>query len=262
MRSKAHIKGHPLHPILVSFPIALLTGAFLLDLMTLFTGGQSYLKAAVYAEVGGLISALIAAVPGIIDYYCTVPPDSSAKRRATKHGMINGIMVMLFMMALLLRLKSDISLPVLIGMEAIGIMLIGVAGWLGGTLVVRNQIGVDHRYANAGKWQEETIETKAEKIELKDIDVLKLNQMKLLRINEKRIVIARTETGIVAFDDHCSHRGASLADGVMICETVQCPWHGSQFNVKNGEVKAGPAKQAIGTYRIESGNQKYYLLFK
>ena len=73
---------------------------------------------------------------------------------------------------------------------------------------------------------------------------LEVNQMRLLHVGDKRIVVGRTAEGYVAFDDHCTHRGGSLAGGVMICETVQCPWHGSQFDVVTGDVKAGPAKKS------------------
>ena len=76
-------------------------------------------------------------------------------------------------------------------------------------------------------------------------------QMKLLHVPGRRIVLARTEQGYVAFDDRCTHRGGPLADGVLICGTVQCPWHGSQFDTRTGAVKAGPAKDTIATYRVE-----------
>jgi nitrite reductase/ring-hydroxylating ferredoxin subunit len=75
--------------------------------------------------------------------------------------------------------------------------------------------------------------------------------MKLLHVDGKRIVLARTEDGYVAFDDGCTHKGGSLAGGAMICGTVQCPWHGSQFDARTGDVKAGPAKKGITTYRVE-----------
>ena len=74
--------------------------------------------------------------------------------------------------------------------------------------------------------------------------------MKLIRVSGKRIVIGRTEKGYVAFDDHCTHRGGSLAGGVLICGTVQCLWHGSQFNVSTGKVEIGPARKAIETYQL------------
>jgi nitrite reductase/ring-hydroxylating ferredoxin subunit len=74
-------------------------------------------------------------------------------------------------------------------------------------------------------------------------------------VNGQRIVLARSAEGYVAFSDHCSHRGASLGDGAMICGTVQCPWHGSQFDVRSGAVRAGPAVEGIETFHVreESG---------
>jgi uncharacterized membrane protein/nitrite reductase/ring-hydroxylating ferredoxin subunit len=259
MRSKANIKGHPLHPILVSFPIAFFTGAFISDLILVATDKLFFGQMAKYLEAGGIIFALIAAIPGIVDYYSVVPPESSAMKRATRHGVLNISMLFIFAMALLLRKNDEISIFIILLLEGAGVVILTLAGWLGGTLVHRNQIGVDHRYAGAGKWKEETLPSDG-KPELKDLDKLGMNQMKLLHLDTKRIVIGRTESGYVAFQDFCTHRGGSLADGALICDTVQCPWHGSQFNVKNGSVTAGPAKENIKTYRIEVSNGKYYLV--
>jgi nitrite reductase/ring-hydroxylating ferredoxin subunit len=79
---------------------------------------------------------------------------------------------------------------------------------------------------------------------------LQVNQMKLVRASDRRIVVARTESGVAAFDDRCTHKGGPLSDGVLICGTVQCPWHGSQFDVTTGKVVCGPAKDDIATYPV------------
>jgi uncharacterized membrane protein/nitrite reductase/ring-hydroxylating ferredoxin subunit len=258
VRSKAHIKGHPIHPILVTFPIAFFVSAFISDLILIITDRVFFGQMAKYLEAGGIIFGVIAAVPGIIDYFGAVPPESSAMKRATKHGLLNISMLFIFIMALLLRMKSDVSTFTLLILEGAGVVMLTVSGWLGGTLVHRNQIGVDHRYAGAGKWKEEIVNSDG-KIELKNMDQLGINQMKLLHVNNKRIVIGRSESGLVSFDDSCTHRGGSLADGVMICGTVQCPWHGSQFNCQTGTVNAGPAKEKIKTYKIEVVDNRYYL---
>ena len=84
--------------------------------------------------------------------------------------------------------------------------------------------------------------------------------MKLIHVQDKRIVVANTGNGYAAFDDRCSHRGGSLAGGAMICGTVQCPWHGSQFDAKTGEVKAGPAKEKINTYEVKEAEGKIFLI--
>ena len=115
-------------------------------------------------------------------------------------------------------------------------------------------------YAHAGKWKEETVEkSSGQPMAVATLDELKVNQMKLVHVDGKRIVIAKTEKGYVAFDDRCTHKGGSLAGGSMICGTVQCPWHGSQFDVTNGEVKAGPAGEKIFTYTVSESQGKVYL---
>jgi nitrite reductase/ring-hydroxylating ferredoxin subunit len=87
-------------------------------------------------------------------------------------------------------------------------------------------------------------------LRIEGFDELGVDQMKLLRIGQRRIVLGRTEEGYVAFDDRCTHKGGTLADGTLMCGMVQCPWRGSQFDVHTGAVKHGPAKQAIATYGV------------
>ena len=65
---------------------------------------------------------------------------------------------------------------------------------------------------------------------------------------------------IPVFTSNCKHRGGPLSDGALICDTVQCPWHGSQFDVKTGIVKAGPARENIEIYKVEEKEGKIYLL--
>jgi nitrite reductase/ring-hydroxylating ferredoxin subunit len=155
--------------------------------------------------------------------------------------------------------SNDPSITLILSLETIGLALMMTAGWMGGTLVYRNQVGVDPRYAFSGKWKELHAEQTSGKIEVAAADELLLNQMKLVHVAGKRIVLGKTEQGYKAFDDRCTHKGGSLAGGTMICGTVQCPWHGSQFDVCNGAVKAGPAKEAIGTYTVIEEGSKVYL---
>jgi nitrite reductase/ring-hydroxylating ferredoxin subunit len=149
-----------------------------------------------------------------------------------------------------------------LGLEAIGLAVLTAGAYMGGTLVTRNLIGVDHRYAQAGKWRDESVTAKPNQaITVATRDELKVDQMKLLRVGDKRIALARTDNGCVAFDDRCTHKGGSLAGGVMMCGTVQCLWHGSQFDVSTGTVKAGPATKPIEVYQVkdEQGDIKLVL---
>jgi nitrite reductase/ring-hydroxylating ferredoxin subunit/uncharacterized membrane protein len=259
MKSRAHIKGHPLHPILVCFPIAFYTGTLLFDILAK-TYSPEFLFTAYNLEIAALIAAALAAIPGIIDYVKTVPPKSSAKKRGAKHALTNAAVIIFYVAALVYRAKNEVpNINILIALEGAGWLLLLFAGWMGGTLVYRNQIGVDPRYADAGKWKEEYYEIHEGEFEVGDVDGLKINQMKLIHTGGKRIVIARSDEGYVAFDDRCTHRGGSLAGGSMICGTVQCPWHGSQFSVTDGSVKAGPAKMPVVTYPLRQENGKLFL---
>jgi nitrite reductase/ring-hydroxylating ferredoxin subunit/uncharacterized membrane protein len=258
MRSTASFRGHPIHPALIPFPIAFLVGALLFDAAGRLFDRPALWEAGAYLTLAGIAAGLLAALPGALDYLRTVPPESSGRKRATRHALANVSALVLFGLALWVRgsvTAPPVSLSLLLQLAGAG--LLGVGGWMGGTLVFRNQIGVDHRYAGAGKWREERLEARpGQAILVAGRDELERDQMKLLHVNGRRIVLARTEDGYTAFDDRCTHRGASLADGVMICGTVQCPWHGSQFDVRSGAVRAGPAADGIRTYEVrEEGGE-------
>jgi nitrite reductase/ring-hydroxylating ferredoxin subunit/uncharacterized membrane protein len=256
MRSRAHFRSHPLHPPLTAFPLAFLIGGFLADLVGRIFGWQELWTVGGYLVVAGIFAGLLAAIPGIIDYRYTVPPESSGKKRARKHALVNVSALVIFALARWVRGDAAVAPdPPILVLEAIGAGLLLLGGWMGGTLVFRNQIGVDHRYAGAGKWREISIDEPASgPIRVAAADELEVGQMKLIRLPDRRVVLARTESGYAAFDDHCSHRGGTLAGGTVACDTVTCPWHGSQFDVRTGEVVAGPAKDAIRSYPAEATN--------
>lgn len=81
MKSRASFKSHPLHPILVCFPIAFYTGTWVFDILALLYD-PVFLHTAYTLEKAAIGSAVVAAIPGIIDYTYTVPPASSAKKEA------------------------------------------------------------------------------------------------------------------------------------------------------------------------------------
>ena len=128
---------------------------------------------------------------------------------------------------------------------------------LGGTLVYRNQIGVDRRYAmpktkaaHACMRSEKPV---CNQSELSD------GQLMLASVGNERVAVARCGEGIFAFSDHCTHRGGPLSDGALIGCVVQCPWHGSQFDVTTGRVVAGPAEEKIKLYDVELRNGEVYV---
>jgi nitrite reductase/ring-hydroxylating ferredoxin subunit/uncharacterized membrane protein len=252
MRSRAQVKGHPIHPALIPFPFAFLMGALLFDALGWLRGNEALWTTAGHLTIAGLGSGVLAAIPGAIDFLHTVPPVSSARRRATRHAVGNVLALSLFALAWAVRGERWEPGMASLGLELLGAGALAYSGWLGGTLVTRNLISVDHRYAGAGKWQESHIAARGgEPLAVGHVDDLEENQMKLLHVNGRRLVLGRTSDGYRAFEDRCTHRGGSLAGGVLLCGTVQCLWHGSQFDVTTGRVTCGPAKEPIRAYAVE-----------
>lgn len=250
-----NLNDHPIHPMLVDFPIAYLVGGALVSAWASATHRPAWFRTARHMRLLGLWSACAAALPGLVDYVFAVPPRSSAKQRATNHMVANVSALTLFGASLATDPDEDARpAPWRVGAELCGAGLLGVAGWLGGTLVYRNQIAVDHLSANAGRLRIEAhplSDTATGLVDVASDDELAVDQMKLLRIGSRRVVLARTQEGYAAFDDSCTHKGGPLADGALVCGTVQCPWHGSQFDVRTGAVRQGPASQAVKTYDVE-----------
>jgi nitrite reductase/ring-hydroxylating ferredoxin subunit/uncharacterized membrane protein len=251
MKSYANVKSHPVHPALIPFPFAFLLGALLFDAAGWWTERVEWTFTGMHLVEAGLVAGLVAAVPGVLDYWKRVPPKSSAQKRAFSHGLANVAALVLFTSSWFLR-RADGLTPVALAVEVVGAGALVYAGWLGGILVTRNLISVDHRHANAGKWQEARYTAAAGKpVVVGRVGDLEENQMKLLVINGVRVVLARTRDGYTAFQDGCTHRGGSLADGACIDGFVQCLWHGSQFDTSTGEVHCGPAKKKIEIYDVK-----------
>jgi nitrite reductase/ring-hydroxylating ferredoxin subunit/uncharacterized membrane protein len=252
MQSRASFKAHPLHPALIPFPFAFLTGAAVADIGAWLMNTPPLSMTARHLTIAGLATGLLAAIPGAVDYFYTVPPASSGKQRATRHALANVAALALFAMAVVIRGRAELPSIAVLLLEVAGAAALVYAGWLGGTLVTRNLISVDHRYAGAGKWQEERLENaKKRPLVVGHTDDLKPGQMKLLHVEGRRLVLARTPKGYTVFDDRCTHRGGSLAGGVLVGDTVQCLWHGSQFDCFTGGVSCGPAKKPIAAYPVE-----------
>ena len=257
MRSKAAIQSHPIHPMLVSLPIGLWIAAFVFELVG--RDNPDLWAAGFYCVIGGCVGAVLAALPGALDWLTVVPPNSSAKQRGLIHGGLNTLDLLLFIYVAY-RLGSPSARPdgVALSLMGIGVAILGVTGWLGGTLAYRNQIGVDRRYANAGQAKTRSLPNWSRPVcnqsELGD------GQMLLAIVGTERVVVGRCAEGLFAFSDHCTHKGGPLSDGALVACTVQCPWHGSQFDVQTGRVVAGPAQQKIQVYALDVRNGEVYVL--
>lgn len=258
MRSRASIKSHPLHPMLIAFPIGLLVTSLVFDLISRWRDLPSLAAAAWYCVIAGLVGGVIAAIPGVIDLFSVVPQKSSARSRGYKHGILNGLAIVAFISVAAYRggpgVMADNTSLIL---SAVGVCLLGISGWLGATLVYRNQIAVEHLYANAAKYKEVTLSDWNHAV--CKTDELVEGQLMLANIQGARVAVGRCPEGIVAFQDACTHKGGPLSDGALIGCTVQCPWHGSQFDVHSGRVVNGPADERILTYDVVTRGDEVFV---
>ncbi len=146
MKTPASIGGHPIHPMLVNFPIGLWVFSLACDLVGLFVAAPGvWFTVALYTMVGGLIGALAAAVPGFIDllyYKGGAPP---VKKIALTHMTINLSVVVLYAVNIGLRIDAPTSRIVPVILSAIGVCVICVSGWLGGQMVHVYGVGVEGR---------------------------------------------------------------------------------------------------------------------
>jgi uncharacterized membrane protein len=132
--------------MLVVFPIGLFVVAFLCDIALLTTGNSVYGTVAYYVIAAGIVGALLAAVPGFIDYASLRSP--RVKSLGTWHMILNLTVVVLFAINFYLRTEpglevTDGSTMVPFALSLAGVVLLGISGWLGGEMVYRHGVGVD-----------------------------------------------------------------------------------------------------------------------
>lgn len=146
MASKASIGGHPVHPMIIPFPLALWTTSFLTDLLFYFTRKPVLPLISKYLLAAGCIGAVAAAIPGIIDWAAIKHKD--VKRIANWHARLNVIALLIFAASLYLRMKSGGAAFVNYGLKVpfllsfVGVILISISGWLGGVLSFEYGVGV------------------------------------------------------------------------------------------------------------------------
>jgi uncharacterized membrane protein len=143
MESKVKLAGHPVHPMLIVFPLGLLATAVIFDIIFLVSGNSQWTEVAYYMIGAGIIGGLAAAVFGWLDWIA-IPNGTRARRIGLWHGVGNVIVVGLFILSWVLRRENPEVPPtgaIVAGVAAVVLAL--VTAWLGGELVDRLGVGVD-----------------------------------------------------------------------------------------------------------------------
>jgi uncharacterized membrane protein len=131
---KSTVAGHPLHPMLIVAPAALIPFGFILDAMHRSTGKESYADAAYYSLVGGLVGGLAAGTAGAMDYL-TIEPETDVKRTANVHAVLNGGVLALTALNLLGRRNKRHHRGGSLALSSLAALGVLLSGWFGGRMV-------------------------------------------------------------------------------------------------------------------------------
>jgi nitrite reductase/ring-hydroxylating ferredoxin subunit/uncharacterized membrane protein len=228
--------GHPAHPMLVTVPIGAVTSAVVLDI----TGGDP--RAARRLVGLGLVSALPASLTGLSDWSDT---RGAERRVGVAHLALNAVGLSLLAGSWLARRadRSDRSDRSAAGpwLTLAGLAVLGGSGWLGGHLAYAMGVGVDTTafqrpptdWADAAD-ESDLVEGRAIAVTVEDMPVL----------------LVRSQGVIRAINDRCTHRGAPLHEGPIEDGCVECPWHGSRFDLTDGSVVRGPATRPAPAFEL------------
>ncbi|MEO8570221.1 MAG: Rieske (2Fe-2S) protein [Chloroflexota bacterium] len=230
--------GHPVHAAATDIPIGTLLLTVVLDVM-----GQP--DAATIALVATILFMLAAAVTGVADYADT---DGTALVRATLHSTLMVVALVVVLLSFLFRLGSpaDRTIPALLSFIAFLIVIAGA--YVGGDVVyVFGNMVSRHAFRGAGtKWVR--LETGA----VTDLAELPESTPTKARAGINDLVLVRIAGTVHALHATCAHEGGPLAQGTVVDGCIECPWHGSRFEITDGHVRRGPALYDQPSFEIRA----------
>lgn len=234
--------GHPLHPVLTDVPLGVWTITVLFDIIYLFNGSKVWFDAAELSIFVGVLAALYTAVVGFTDWNETIGRE---RRVGVAHGLLNSLVILIYIVSLLIRWTGG-SPVVAIILAFIGYILLLTAAFLGGELVYSIGTGVNHH-----AWQHQPEKFTRVMLEGQLSDGILVRGL----AGDTPVLLYKKGDRICAIGETCSHAGGPLAEGEVIGDVVQCPWHQSHFDLCTGQVRQGPATMSQVRYdaRIQGG---------
>jgi nitrite reductase/ring-hydroxylating ferredoxin subunit/uncharacterized membrane protein len=248
--------GHPLHALLTDVPIGALTLVIVLDVLDLaarrslalaadVAGAADLAQAADIALVLGILTMLAAVLAGLADYSTT---DGRARARATVHGTLMVASLALYLVSLALRsgAPADRTLPV--ALSILAYLVLAAGAFVGGDVVFALGNMVDrHAWRPAGaKWQPLEVGEIPEGTPVK------------ARAGIQNLVLVRQGETILALHDQCAHAGGPLSSGTLVDGCLECPWHGSRFELATGRRRRGPSVYDQPSYEVRAAEAGGY----
>jgi nitrite reductase/ring-hydroxylating ferredoxin subunit/uncharacterized membrane protein len=231
--------GHPVHAVVTDVPIGALTVSIVADLI-------SQPIVADVALLIGVLAMVASAVTGAADY---AEVDGTARARATVHSAIMVVALVVYAISLLIRSGNPPDRMIPIVLAVVGYLLVSLGAMIGGDLVYLIGTHINrHAWRGAGaKWI---------KLDLGDLPDIPEGGPTKLRAGINELAVIRNGDRILAVHAQCAHAGGPLAEGSLVGDAIECPWHGSRFRLADGHVVRGPAmydQPAYDVRRAESG---------
>lgn len=232
--------GEPLHVVLTDVPIGAWTVAMVFDALDMIRNTREFSIAADTSVAIGLVGAAGAAVTGITDWSDVDPP---ARRLGLVHGLLNIGVTALFATSLILRKKRLRSSGRV--SAALGYVLLSLSAHLGGKLVYEQRVGVDR---TDGQVFPNTFVGVLADSELLDSTPTRATY------EGASILLVRRGDKIFAMAETCSHFSGPLSQGVLIGDSIVCPYHASRFALEDGHVINGPAVHPQPYFEVRARN--------
>jgi nitrite reductase/ring-hydroxylating ferredoxin subunit/uncharacterized membrane protein len=234
--------GHPLHVVLTDVPLGSWTAAAVLDVLEEKTGSSAMGHGADAAIALGLAGAAGAAITGLADW--SQIGGGQPRRIGLAHGLLNATATACYVTSLCLRRTHSRRAGRRFAL--LGLMVSSVAAYLGGHLVFKEKIGVDHTADHSPPEDFVPVLADAE---------LREDELRRVAANGMPVLLVRRGHRIYAIAETCAHLGGPLSEGKLEDTTVRCPWHGSRFSLEDGRVLEGPSvhAQPVLDVRVRDG---------
>jgi nitrite reductase/ring-hydroxylating ferredoxin subunit/uncharacterized membrane protein len=240
--------GHPLHPVLTDVTIGAWTLGAVFDAIGASRGSRPAKRTGDQLAAIGTASALPTALSGLADW--TTFPEWS-ENPATLHAIGNLVAVGLYLLSIRDRRHGNRTRG--LALSGVAFALSAVSGWLGGELVYRYRVGVnqaDH-FKDTSGWTT-----------VSDLAHVPKRGVRCVEVQGKGVLLSRDGDRVCAIGAKCSHAGGPLREGRVRGNTVECPWHNSVFDLRNGSVVHGPATQPQPTFDVRVVDSKVQLKAK
>lgn len=234
--------GHPFHVVLTDVPLGSWTAAAVLDALEANTGSRALGRGADAAIKVGLVGAAAAAITGLADW--SKIGGGQPRRIGLTHGLLNVTATACYVTSLCLRRSRARRAGRRFAL--LGLIVSSAAAYLGGHLVYKEKLGVDH---TAGYSPPEDFVSVLPEAELAE------NQLRRVDANGMPVLLVRRSQRIYAIAETCAHLGGPLSEGNLEDASVRCPWHGSRYSLEDGRVLEGPSvhAQPVLAVRVRDG---------